>query len=130
MCYNLYSYISKYLSILPSKNIDNCEIVRLQFLIGIVHFLEAFFIPKYSNFIKEFSFGKAPLVLVSFLNCRCTDSIILVVYIIFLISVGYLKNTDKLSHLFCQEFMTRGYFLAHFSPSFKSSSSANSLVGA
>lgn len=36
------NYIFKALSNLPSKNIASCESVKLQFKIGIIHFLFAF----------------------------------------------------------------------------------------
>ena len=47
---------------------------------------------KYSIFNKDSSDGKVDFVLVTFLNCLLTPSIILVVYIIVLISCGKLKN--------------------------------------
>ena len=53
--------------------------VRLQFWIGMVHFLLAFWMPINNRFNKLSSFGKPLLVLVSFLNWRCTVSMELVV---------------------------------------------------
>ena len=54
-------------------------------------------------------------VLVTFLNCLLTPSIILVVYIIVLISCGKLKNGEITSQLSFQILIAVGYFLPHFS---------------
>ena len=51
-------------------------------------------------------------------------------WIFLVLALSLRKYTDRLSHLFCQEFITNGYFLPHFSSRFKSSSSATSLFGA
>lgn len=53
--------------------------VRFQFWIGMVHFLLAFWMPTNNSFNNLSLFGKPLLVLVSFLNWRCTDSMELVV---------------------------------------------------
>lgn len=58
----------------PSKKMANWDRVRLQFWIGMVHFLLAFCIPRYSNLSRLLSFGNPPLVLVSLRNWRCTAS--------------------------------------------------------
>lgn len=66
-------------SSLPGKCIVSCDNVRFQFCIGWVQRSEAFNIPAYSSLSKLFSLAKPPLVLVSFLNWRCTASTALVV---------------------------------------------------
>jgi len=63
-----------------------------------VHFLLAFWIPMYSSFNKLSLFGKPPVVLVSFRNCRCIASIELVVQMIRRMSRGYLEHADKCCH--------------------------------
>ena len=44
-----------------------------------------FLVAKYKHFSNDISVGKTDLVLVNFLNCLFNDSIVFVVYIIFLI---------------------------------------------
>jgi len=70
--------------------------------IGIVHFSDASNTIKYSILNSESSVGNELLVFVIFRICLLKFSIALVVYIIRLISGGYLKNVDKYCQLSLQ----------------------------
>ena len=63
-----------------------------QSLIGIVHFLLAFFSAKCTDFFIELSFGNTPLFLMIFLICRLIASMALVVQMAFLINSGKAKH--------------------------------------
>ena len=71
--------------ILSSNIIDNSAKIKSQLPYLVVHFLVIFLVAKYKHFINESSVGNTALVLVYFLNYLFNDSIVLVVYIIFLI---------------------------------------------
>lgn len=80
----------------------------------LVHLLEIFSVAKYSIFNKLSSLGNINLVFVTFLNWLFKLSMQFVVYMIFLIKSGNIKNVDKLSQLLSQVATAFGYFKPHF----------------
>lgn len=91
--------------ILSSNIIKNWLRITPQFLMGIVHFLVLSLNAKNTDFITASSVGKESLFFVYFLIFPFRFSIRLVVYIIFLISVGKSKKTVSSSQLFSQLLM-------------------------
>jgi|GEM_PF-4617441 len=81
--------------------------------IGIVHFSDASNTIRYSILNRESSVGKELLVFVIFRICLLKFSIALVVYIIRLISGGYLKKVDKYCQLSLQLLIAYEYLMPH-----------------
>ena len=82
---------------------------------GVVHFLDVSMTTKYRGLNRESSVGKGLLVLVTVRIFRFRFSIALVVYMILLISGGYLKNTDRACQLSLQLLIAYVYLPPHVS---------------
>ena len=77
---------------LSPYRIRNRLIALPQSMIVIVHFFDAFCNPRYRSFFMASSFGNEALVFSTLRSEIFNDSMVLVVYITFLISCGYVKK--------------------------------------
>ena len=99
--------------ILSPKYIMSWSRVCPQFQLVPVHFLVISTIARYMLLNRASSVGKTAFAFVTLRNPRLKFSMELVVYMIFRISAGYLKNVENLGQLLRPKYMFSlfGYFL-------------------